>query len=106
MFQTKGVEKIKTQFYFLTPLFENHAVHEIMCKNTVEPGKPQMTIWCKRTAGWIPKATSTHSGHVILIAFPQQQWLHECASMLRLYVHYHERLLHHAACKQDQDVPS
>ena len=50
-------------------LFENQAVYEIMWKNTVEPGRPQMTIWSKRTAGWIPKATHIHSGHVILIAF-------------------------------------
>ena len=26
---------------------------------------------------WIPKATNTHPQYVILIAFPQQQWLHE-----------------------------
>jgi hypothetical protein len=37
-------------------------------------------------ACWITKATDTHSEHEILIAFPQQQWLCESASMLRLYV--------------------
>jgi len=31
---------------------------------------------------WIPKAANTHSEYVILIAFPHQQWLHECALML------------------------
>jgi len=31
---------------------------------------------------WITKATNTHSEFVILIAFPLQQWLHECASIL------------------------
>ena len=40
---------------------------------------------------WIPKATNTytrtHTGSVILIAFPQQQWLHERASILRFYKH-------------------
>jgi hypothetical protein len=25
----------------------------------------------------------THSEYVVLIAFPLQQWLHECASLLR-----------------------
>jgi hypothetical protein len=40
-----------------------------------------------RTAGWITKAKNTHSEYVILIAFPLQHWLHERASMLRLYVH-------------------
>jgi hypothetical protein len=41
-----------------------------------------MTIWCMRIACFIPKATNKHSHYVILIAFPQQQWLHERASML------------------------
>jgi len=33
------------------------------------------------------EATNTHTGYVILIAFPLQQWLHEHTSLLRLYVH-------------------
>ena len=41
-----------------------------------------MTIWRMRVAFWIPKATNTHSAYVILIAFPQQQWLQERASIL------------------------
>ena len=40
-----------------------------MCKNIVEPGRSQMTIWCIRIACWIPKDTNTHSQYVILIAF-------------------------------------
>jgi len=43
----------------------------------VEPGRPQMTIWCIHIACWIPKATNVHSEFVILIAFPLKQWLHE-----------------------------
>jgi hypothetical protein len=39
-----------------------------------------------RFACWITKATDTHLEYVILIAFPRQQWLRECSSMLRLYV--------------------
>ena len=42
-----------------------------------------MTIWRMRFAYWIPKATNTHSQHVIVIAFPLHQWLHERASLLR-----------------------
>ena len=42
------------------------------------------TMWHKRIASWITKATDAHSEHVILIAFPWQQWLRERASMLRL----------------------
>jgi hypothetical protein len=41
------------------------------------------TIRRMRIACWITKATNTHSGYAILIAFPQQQWLHERASMIR-----------------------
>jgi hypothetical protein len=36
-----------------------------------------------RAACWITKATDTHSEYAILIAFPRQQWLRECFSMLR-----------------------
>jgi len=54
-----------------------------MLKNVVEPDRPQMTMWRMRIACWIPLPTNTYSEYVILIAFPQQQWLHERASMLR-----------------------
>jgi len=40
-----------------------------------------MTIWRMRIACWIIKVTDTHSEHVILIAFPLQQWLHKSASI-------------------------
>ena len=60
--------------------FENLTIYEIMWKNIVERGRP---LWRMRIACWIPKATDTHSEHVILIAFPLQQRLHERASMLR-----------------------
>jgi hypothetical protein len=66
--------------------FENPAVCEIIWKNIVESGRPQIT-WLVRFACWTPKAKNTHSQYVILIAFPLKQWLHERASMLRLYVH-------------------
>jgi len=38
---------------------ENFAVYEIMWKNSVELGRPQMTVWRMRIACWIPKATNT-----------------------------------------------
>jgi len=40
-----------------------------------------MTIWHTEIACLIPKATDGHSEFVILIAFPLQQWLHQCISM-------------------------
>jgi len=48
-----------------------------------DPGRSHMTIWRMRIACWTPKATNTHSECVTLILFPQQQWLHERASVLR-----------------------
>ena len=52
-------------------------------KNIVQPDRPQMTIRCMHISCCITKATNTHSQYVMLIAFPLQQWLGECASMLR-----------------------
>ena len=83
MFQTKLVEKIKTYFMFNNFFLpENHAVYEIMWKNIVERGRPQMTIWSTRIACWIPRL-QIHLGCVILIACPLQQWLHQRPSVLR-----------------------
>ena len=52
---------------------ENRAVYEVMWKETVEPGRPQMTIWRMRVACRVRKAKKTHSDCVILIAFPLQR---------------------------------
>jgi len=41
-----------------------------------------MTKWHIRIAYWIPKATNTHLGCVILTAVPLQQWLDERTSLL------------------------
>ena len=41
-----------------------------------------MTVRRMRIACWIPRATNTHTGCVMLIAFPPQQWLHERPSVL------------------------
>jgi hypothetical protein len=49
--------------------FEGRAVYEIMWKNTVERGRPQMTIWWLPITSWITKTADTHSGCVILIVF-------------------------------------
>jgi hypothetical protein len=42
------------------------AFYEIMWKNILEPGRPQMTIWRMPFACWIPKATNTHTVYVVL----------------------------------------
>ena len=77
-------EPRNTHFMVNNFFFENLAVYEIMWKNIVERGRPQMTIWRMRFACWITKATNTHSAYVILTA----SQLHERASMLRYCVHY------------------
>jgi hypothetical protein len=85
--RTQAVYKIKT-FYVHKHFSENQGIYEVMWKNSVQPNRPQMTIWRTRMACWMPKGTNAHSEYVILIAFPLQQWLHECASMLR-YTYLH-----------------
>jgi hypothetical protein len=42
-----------------------------------------MTICGMRVTYCIPKAANTHAEYVTLIAFPQQQWLHDRGSVLR-----------------------
>ena len=82
MCQTKAVENQNTHSLLNNFFFKNCAIYEIMWKNILETGRPQMTIWCMHIACCIPKAINVHSEYVMLIAFPQQQWLHECASLL------------------------
>jgi len=53
-----------------------------MWKNIVERCMAKMTVWRMRISCWIPKATNTHPGCVIIIVLPLQQWLYGSASML------------------------
>jgi hypothetical protein len=55
-----------------------------MWEKSVQPGRPQLTIWRMCIVFWITKATYTPSEYVTLIAFPVQKLMHERASMLRL----------------------
>ena len=59
MFQTKDAVEIKTHIFCSVTFFsfENCIVYEIMWKNNVEWGRPQMTIWRRRNA--CCKATNT-----------------------------------------------
>jgi hypothetical protein len=66
-----------------------------MWKNTVEPNRPQMTIWRKGFASGITKATNTHSEYVILTAFALQLWLHKRLSKLRYT--YTASILNHSS---------
>jgi hypothetical protein len=86
MFQTGVVEKVRTYILYSIIFFVNRAFYEIMWKDVVQSGRPQMTLWRMRFAYWTPKTANTHSVCVILIFFPLQQWLLERASILR-YTH-------------------
>jgi hypothetical protein len=75
-------ENRNTNFVFNNFFFsEKRAVYKIMWKNIVELDRPKKTIWCMRISRWVPEATNTCSEYVIVIAFPQQQWLHERATV-------------------------
>jgi len=64
MFQTKVLEKIRR--HILCLIYFPSQNRELMWKNIVQPGKPQLTAWRLRIAHWIPKATKTHSEYIIL----------------------------------------
>ena len=75
MFQPKVVQKVTTHILYSVTFFkENSAVCKAMCKNIVQPDRPQITIWRMRLACWIPKATNTDSEYLLHVEFPQQQW--------------------------------
>jgi len=83
MFQTKVTDKVKRDILYSITFCEVGAIYVIMWKNIVEPDRPQVTIYygvCALHAGYL--RLQTCSEYVMLIAFPPQQWLHECASML------------------------
>ena len=84
MFQTKVVQKVKTQnlcsvTFPPPPPAQKIVPFVIQCeKNSLEK-----KIWHMRTARWITKAKSTHSEYVILTAFPRPQWFHERVPVAR-----------------------
>jgi hypothetical protein len=73
MLQTKIVVKIKTPIPCSIIFFRKLCLFKIIWKNIVESHWLQMAIWRLRFACWMTMATDTHSGYVILIAFPRQQ---------------------------------
>ena len=61
MFQAKVVAKTKTHYeVVITCLFESRIVYE-RYNNTVEQGRPEMTIFCVRTVCLIRTATNAYS---------------------------------------------
>jgi hypothetical protein len=83
MFQTKAVQKIVTYILCYVIFFlRKYALCEMMWKNMLEWGRPEITGWRTRITCWIPKAINAHIGCVILTDFLLQQWMHERASVL------------------------
>jgi len=93
--EKKVVDEIKINIFF----FENRAVYEIMLRIIVELGRPQTTAWRMRIACSITKAKKTHTGCLMLIAFPLQERLNESSSLLRFayFVLFH-MVLKQCAC--------
>ena len=67
--------------------FENHAVYEVMWKNTVQPDTWKInmtnTLYTLNTEGY----KHAHSQYVILTSFALQQWLQESCLNVTSYVH-------------------
>ena len=74
-------ENQNTHFMFNNFFPKIASFYKTKWKHTVEPDGPQTTIWHMHIACSKPKATDTHSDHVIIIAFPLQQWLYERSSV-------------------------
>jgi hypothetical protein len=80
--QANVVEKIETQILCAVTLFPKPYRLWNNAKNSVELGGPRITKKQIHIACCITETTNTHSELVIIIMFPQQQWLHESLSML------------------------
>jgi hypothetical protein len=85
---------------------KKRAVYDIMWKNMVKPGRPQMTIRRMRFACWITKATDAHSEYVILLLHGNNGYMNatQCFVIRTLRLLFNLILLHHLlrccyACK-------
>jgi len=82
----KIVEKIKTHNLYPVTLFENHDLYEIMWKKKHDTARQATDGNMAHALCMLGKATETHWVYATLAALPQQQYLSESTSMLRLYV--------------------
>jgi hypothetical protein len=84
MLETKFAQKIKTHILCSIIFFPRKSCTYVDKYGTDR----QATDIIRRIhfVCWIIKSADTHSESVILIAFPRQQWLHERASMVPLYL--------------------
>jgi hypothetical protein len=84
----KNINKIETHILCSITFFpESRFVYEIMSKNMVEP---DVTIWRKRVACWISKATCTHAhAHAHTPGHPHKHPPH-----LRTHTCAHRKICH------------
>jgi len=59
-------ENDNTQFMFIIFFLENRDIYEIMWKNNVERGRPQMTEWHMRIPCWTTKTHKQNMEYVLL----------------------------------------
>jgi hypothetical protein len=84
IYQTKIVQNLETHILCsIAFCFVNLTVYELMWRNIVERGRPQIALWYMRFACWITKAVNTHTICIIIVAFTLQKSLHDRASILR-----------------------
>jgi hypothetical protein len=75
-------ENQNTHFMFSNLFSENYAIYVEKC-GRARQGTDDSVVWCMWFVCWMTKATCTYPECVILIAFPQQQWLCKHTSVLR-----------------------
>ena len=81
--QTKAAQNVKTHIFNNFFFFKSCHLTDVAKCGMARYGTYDNITRRMRYARWITKATVTHSGYAIIIAFPLQQWSHERASMLR-----------------------
>jgi len=69
MLRTKDVKKSKHIACSVTSFLENRTSHDIIWKNVVQSGRPQVKQWLFRIAWYTPKATNLHSEYAIFLLF-------------------------------------
>ena len=82
----KSCKENQNAYFMFQLLFSRESFR--LCENVqkfgrIEQATDENITWQCALHCWIPKATNTHSEHVILIAFPRQQLLHERPALLR-----------------------
>jgi len=78
MFHKKGVEKIATHILCSVTLFrKSRRLWDVEKILQSAAGHRWQYDACALHSGYL--SSHTHTGCVMLIAFPQQQWSHECA---------------------------